>query len=382
MSATDSAKSRWWHDAGNQHVIRAVGAAVPVACVNATAFIGQFSFVHDHVKWILAGQVLFAGTLETVAVYLAWQAHLAKKADDTSMRITLGAYLFAAVVGVMNYSHFANHWHPTFMAVAMAAMSVMSPALWGVHTRRTSRDELKAKGLIEDHAVRLGGTRWTWHPFRSARVMNWATWHGINNPKRAIAHFARRYGAPADLVQDLARSLAREERAMLAQILLAQDDGTPESAPASAPETVPAGESAPLPEGSAPFMTVPAPGDRASNPVAQEAVMVIEPPVLNGEAHLEADASLSGGKPSQEVIDQAELTLMGMALEELPSERAVARDLLGDPGQRRLAKRLLSARKATGTSFTGDPAGGSPNGSQAPGMIAPARGFQPGGANG
>src|SRR5579859_8115526 len=267
MTAADTAKSRWWHDPANQHVVRAVGAAVPVACVNATAFIGQFSFVHDHVRWILAGQVLFAGTLETVAVYLAWQAHLAKKARDTSLRLTMGAYLFAAVVGAMNYSHFANHWHPTFMAVAMAAMSVMSPALWGVHTRRVSRDELKAEGLIEDHAVRLGGTRWTWHPVRSMRVMNWATWHGINNPKRAIANFAGRYGVPADLFQDLARSLAREERAMLAQILLAQNEDVPVAVPSAGTEIVPAGDTVPAADGTAPFLVPPPPVTTAARPV-------------------------------------------------------------------------------------------------------------------
>lgn len=400
MTATDTAKSGWWRNPGNQHVVRAVGAAVPVACVNATAFIGQFSFVNDHVKWVLAGKILFAGTLETVAVYLAWQAHLAKKADDTSLRLTLAAYLFAGVVGTMNYSHFAGpHWRPTFMAVAMAAMSLMSPVLWGVHTRRTSRDELKAKGLIEDHAVRLGGTRWTWHMYRSARVMFSATWHGINDPRRAIALFGQRYGAPADLLGDLARSLAHEERAMLAQLLLAQDTGTPEVVPDPAPETVPDSDGTSLPEGAVPFLVVPVPEVRASDTVAQQAppdgtvagdpeqdtaaVMVQAPNTLTAEAHLEADAALSGGKPSQEVITAAELTLMGTPLDKLPSVRAVARDLLGDANQRRLAGRLLAARKAADQS--GVPASPeSQNGRRtvSPDMIASPQGWQPGGGNG
>ena len=45
-----------------------------------------------------------AVTLESVAVYLAWQAHLALAADDSALRLRLAAYAFALVIGVMNYS--------------------------------------------------------------------------------------------------------------------------------------------------------------------------------------------------------------------------------------------------------------------------------------
>jgi hypothetical protein len=66
-------------------------------------------------------------------------------------------------------------------------MSLSSPWLWSVHSRRASRDALKARGLIEPHAVRLGATRWTWHPLRSSRVMFRATWEGESDPAKAIA---------------------------------------------------------------------------------------------------------------------------------------------------------------------------------------------------
>ena len=56
-----------------------------------------------------------------------------------------------------------------------------------VHSRRESRDALKARGLIEPHAVRLGVTRWLWHPWRSPQVMWHATWAGENDPVKAIA---------------------------------------------------------------------------------------------------------------------------------------------------------------------------------------------------
>jgi hypothetical protein len=186
--------SRWPQPGKTERLRRAMSAhrgwlaAVPVVLVNAVAFAGQLAFLRTHLPWPSAGQVLVAVTLESVAVYLAWQAHLALAADDSALRLRLAAYGFAAVIGVMNYSHYmAAHWRPTFAAVTFGLMSVSSPWLWSVHSRRASRDALKAKGLIEPHAVRLGATRWTWHPWRSAKVMWHATWLGENDPAKAIA---------------------------------------------------------------------------------------------------------------------------------------------------------------------------------------------------
>jgi len=162
-------------------------AAAPVVLVNVVAFSGQLAFLRDHLPWVPAGQVLMAVTLETIAVYLAWQAHLAQLANDSALRLRLAAYGFALLIAAMNYSHYAGPgWRPTFVAVAVALCSAASPWLWGVHTRRTSRDRLMAAGLVEPHALRLGGTRWAWHPVRSVRVMSAATWQGITDPAKAI----------------------------------------------------------------------------------------------------------------------------------------------------------------------------------------------------
>ena len=167
---------------------RPVLAAVPVILVNVVAFAGQLAFLRAHLPWPLAGQVLLAVTLESVAVYLAFHAHLAQMANDSALRLRLAAYAFALVIAAMNYSHYAGPgWSPTFAAVALGLMSASSPWLWSVHSRRVSRDQLLAAGLIEPHALRLGGTRWTWHPLRSARVMWLATWEGITDPATAIA---------------------------------------------------------------------------------------------------------------------------------------------------------------------------------------------------
>jgi len=175
-----------WRHAVSAH--RGWLAAVPIVLVNAVAFAGQLAFLRARLPWPAAGQVLVAVTLESVAVYLAWQAHLALAADDSALRLRLAAYAFALVIGVMNYSHYmAAGWRPTFAAVTFGLMSVSSPWLWSVHSRRVSRDALKARGLIEAHAVRLGATRWLWHPARSFRVMRWAAWTGVADPAEAIA---------------------------------------------------------------------------------------------------------------------------------------------------------------------------------------------------
>ena len=179
---------------------RLVVAVVPVVLVNAVAFAGQLAFLRAHLPWPLAGQLMMAAALESIAVYLAFHAHVAALANDSALRLRLASYGFAAVIGAMNYSHYAAPgWRPTFAAVAVGLMSAASPWLWAVHSRRASRDQLLAAGLVEPHALRLGATRWLWHPVRSARVMYHATWAGVTDPRQAIAgqDARRRRDAPA-----------------------------------------------------------------------------------------------------------------------------------------------------------------------------------------
>jgi hypothetical protein len=182
---------RWRHVTSAVRVVSAHRgwlAAIPVILVNAVAFYGQLAFLRGHLAAPAAVQALTAVALESIAVYLAWQAHLAQLADDSAMRLRLAAYGMAALIAAMNFSHYAAaHWRPTFAALAFALCSAISPWLWSIHSRRESRDALKARGLIEPHAVRLGVTRWMWHPLRSPQVMFYATWAGENDPARAIA---------------------------------------------------------------------------------------------------------------------------------------------------------------------------------------------------
>ena len=166
---------------------RAWLAAVPVILVNAVAFWAQLGFWQAHLP-DLAQAVMVALALESIAVYLAWLAHLAQLAGDSALRLRLSAYGVALLIGALNYSHFDGPgWRPTVPAMTFGMMSAISPWLWSAYSRRVSRDALKAAGDIEPHAVRFGPTRWAWHPVRTWRQMYRATWLGVTKPAEAIA---------------------------------------------------------------------------------------------------------------------------------------------------------------------------------------------------
>jgi len=167
--------------------IRAIVAIVPLVLCNAIAVFGQLSFIRAHVHWPLIGAVMFALSLESIAVFLAYHAHLALVSNDSALKLRLASYGMGLLIGILNYSHYSHKWRPTFEAVAVGMLSAISPWLWAVHSRRESRDALMHAGLIEPHAVRLGATRVMWHPVKSARVMYAATWLGETNPREAIA---------------------------------------------------------------------------------------------------------------------------------------------------------------------------------------------------
>jgi hypothetical protein len=346
--------AHWWANSALHRAALAIVAAIPVVLVNSVAFIGQFEFLHTHVPWILPGQVLFAVALESVAVYLAAHAHIAKMANDSSGRIMLSAYLFALVIAAMNYSHYAApHWRPTFMSVGLALMSASSPWLWNVHSRRVSRDKLMARGLLEEKAVRLGATRWTWHPYRSMIVTWLATWEGETSPKRAIAMLAQR--------QD-------ERAARNAPAGTGRNDGTPGT----------------------PAAPLPAPAQQTAVPVGQPVASITggatvgygaPARAINGQAVLAGAATVTGGKrPDLLVINEAVQILASTPVDSLPSIRAVARDLLGDENQRRLATQLLNDRKnSEQLAESGQPLGRQSRRVGATTMIASPAAFAPGG---
>jgi hypothetical protein len=181
-------------------------AVIPIIACNLVAFIGQFEFIRTHLHWILPGQILFAGALESIAIYLAFAAHDALMSEDSAFRLRMGSYAFALVIGILNYSHYAGpHFRPTFAAIGTGLMSASSPALWGIYSRRLSRNALKEKGLVESIAVRLGFTRWLYWPKESFQVFRMAVWTGERNPAAAIGEWDKRQEIAA-MEKELAES--------------------------------------------------------------------------------------------------------------------------------------------------------------------------------
>lgn len=161
--------------------------AIPLILVNIVAVSGQYAFLREHMTWPVYGVAIFAAALESTALYLAYMAHESLIRNDSSLRLRLASYGFGLIAGIMNLSHYSPHGHITVVGIGTALMSVSSPWLWGVYSRRQSRNLLVSAGLIETHAVRLGFARVMWHPIRSTRVMYHATWNGIQSPAEAIA---------------------------------------------------------------------------------------------------------------------------------------------------------------------------------------------------
>ena len=190
---------------------RAVMTAIPLLFVNTVAFGGQYGYIRDHIHWPMIGQVVFAAALESIALFLTYMAHEALMAEDSAYGLRILSYGFGLIIGALNYSHYsAPGLRPTFPAIATGLMSVTSPFLWGIYSRRNSRDALKAKGLIESRAVKLGALRWimwfrpSWHVFRSA------VWSGENRPDAAINEWEN--AQTRKEAEEIAATEARQER--------------------------------------------------------------------------------------------------------------------------------------------------------------------------
>jgi len=372
MTTADAATPRWYKTPEAHRAARGTLAAIPVVLVNAVAFIGQYGFLRQHLPWIVPGVVMFAVALESIAIYLAWHAHMAQLANDSSARLRLASYSIALVIGAMNYSHYMRpDGAPTVAAVGLGLMSAISPWLWGIHSRRASRDKLMERGLIEEHAVRLGATRWSWHPWLSFKAMRGATWTGETSPATVIASVETKFGdfVPSRRDAGTLPVAHPDQRAI---------ESPPGDVPAADVPAVP-GPDVPddvpddVPAPGAPEQTVPAvpvvPA-QATAPEIQHLLDLAERERAGSEqqeterdpgvtVNLSADASLPARskRPPLEAITAAELKLAGTPSDRLPSVREVARDMLGDPNQRRLADKLLTARRAAGATWSGPPAG-------------------------
>jgi hypothetical protein len=145
---------------------RDAALALPLILVNATAILGQVGWANDHLTHhVLALAVLFAATVESIGVYLSYEAHAALLAGEAALKLRLGSYALAAVAGGLNYSHYAAHtWHPTVAAVTFGLLSSVSPWLWSIRSRSMHRQALHAAGLIDRRSARFAAAKWLHFP--------------------------------------------------------------------------------------------------------------------------------------------------------------------------------------------------------------------------
>jgi hypothetical protein len=181
---------------------RTLPLLLPLVLVNTAAVYGQAGWAYDHLvhHWVIAA--LFAAAVESIGVYLAFEAHAALMAGDASARLRAGSYLIGLLAGVLNYAHFAGPaYRPTPLAVTFAALSSISPWLWAIRSRSMNRARLRELGQIDPRAVRFALLRWLLFPVRTIKAFRVAVWHGIVTPAEAVARSGvRAPGLPATRV--------------------------------------------------------------------------------------------------------------------------------------------------------------------------------------
>jgi hypothetical protein len=229
---------------------------LPLVLTNIMAVMGQTGWGRENLdqigagpdspaRWVIA--LLFAGTLESLALFQGYYANKALERGDSAAGLYLGAFGTAAVVAGLNYSHYADDANPatvgplevggpTAMAVVFAMFSFISPALWRIHSRAVNRNKLKERGEIDTRAPRLAWAKKIWHPIRTTRAMYWASWE-------------KDVRTPADVLDLYEAKMAerRERKAAKARAKVASKDKAQEPGPAR--HRVPELESVPAPAG-------------------------------------------------------------------------------------------------------------------------------------
>lgn len=179
-----------WHA-----LVASLRPVVPLLLVNALAVTGQVGYGLDNltapgtarvVAVAMAG--LFAAALESIALYVGWHAHAAllAGASGQAARLRLASYAVAAVVAGINYAHYATpDGSPTAAAVAFGLVSLLSPWLWGLHSRRALHAQLELAGLVDSPGARFSAQRWRAFPLRTWAARRWSIDYGIADPQAA-----------------------------------------------------------------------------------------------------------------------------------------------------------------------------------------------------
>lgn len=179
----------------------------PVVLVNAVAVAGQYVWADTSLpRWVVftvinLTAVGFASALESIAIYLQYEAHQAQMAGDSAWKLKAGAYGVALLVGALNYWHWADPitHGPTPAAVAFGGLSAISPWLWGIRSRSLHRAKLRDLGLIEERAVKFSSARWFLYPLATFRAFRLAVWVGETDPKAAVGLHSTSKPQPQEL---------------------------------------------------------------------------------------------------------------------------------------------------------------------------------------
>lgn len=171
---------------------RNAALAAPLLLVNTAAVYGQAGWAYDHLgylghSWPIA--LLFAAAVESIGIYLATEAHAALMAGDASARLRFGSYAVGALVGTLNFAHFAAQpgYRPTPLALTFGLLSSISPWLWAIRSRSLNRDRLRELGQVDPRAVRFSMLRWVLYPLRTFTAFRGAVWDGLVHPAEAVA---------------------------------------------------------------------------------------------------------------------------------------------------------------------------------------------------
>jgi hypothetical protein len=233
--AARPARSAQWH--------RNAALVAPLLLVNTAAIYGQSGWAFDHLghNWIVA--VLFALAVESIGVFLAAEAHAALMAGHASGALRLGSYAVGALVGCLNFAHYAAQpgYRPNPLAVTFGLLSSISPWLWAIRSRSLNRDRLAEMGLVDPRAVKFSRLRWALFPLRTFAAFRAAVWAGITRPDAAVAaadlrradRRPVRHAAPPALPAEPARAIEPAP------------EGTGTPTPAAKPTAEPAADPAP-----------------------------------------------------------------------------------------------------------------------------------------
>ncbi|HVH89926.1 MAG TPA: DUF2637 domain-containing protein [Candidatus Acidoferrum sp.] len=188
---------------GGESRRRRAAFLIPIVLVNVLALGGQAAwtygemvtgFLEGMVAASIAAGVLLGVTLESISVYLMLEAHAATLEQQSSGTLRLAAYAISAIMATLNYNHWSRwSWG---LGVGFALLSMVSPFLWSVRSKRASAAQRAARGEVDPAGVKLSTARKFWHPLLSLRVVRWAAWAGETDPTRAVSTWQREESAP------------------------------------------------------------------------------------------------------------------------------------------------------------------------------------------